>query len=291
MKPIYASSTYRQEIINFANEHDFAFLENKTLLISGASGMLMSYWIDALLSRPSFAVQIIALTSSGSVTNRFPADSRLRSIKGDLSKPLSSNLIPKVDYIIHAASITDPKGYKERPIETMLINIEGTKSLLDIAGRDNAKFLLVSSCEIYGEADVEPIPETYCGKLNSMDVRSCYNESKRASETLAVSYAVEKKVSVYVARLSRSYGPTMSAKDTKAMSQFIQNAVHGAPVLLKSLGDQRYSFTYVADGVSAILAILEKGKPGEAYNICGDEVLSLKEIAELVASIGGVPFH
>ncbi len=279
---------YKTQIGEAARSTDISFLKGKSLLISGASGMVMSYFIDTLLFDPKFDVHICAVTSSGSAKARFREDSRIDYLQGDVCNPQAFKDLGGFDYVIHAASITDPKGYAARPIETMLINIEGTKNLLDVAFRCGARFLLVSSCEVYGEADIEPIPEDYCGKLNPMDVRSCYNESKRASETLCVSYAKQKGVEVVIARLSRIFGPTMSLTDTKALSQFLMNGVKKKPIILKSEGKQRYSYTYAGDAVTGILCLLKKGENCQAYNVCNPEALSLKEVAGLVAKEAGV---
>ncbi len=282
---------YLAEIKKNAKCWDFGFLHGKSLLVSGASGMVMSYLIDVLLSDESFDIHIDVVTSSGNAQKRFRRDSRIAYLVGDVCDQSLFAERNGYDYVIHAASITDPKGYSTKPIDTMLINFEGSRNLLDVATRNHARFLLLSSCEIYGEADVEPIPESYCGKLDPMDVRSCYNESKRASETLAVAYGAQKGTDVVVARLSRIFGPTMSLADTKAMSQFLFNGVRRSPVVLKSAGLQRYSFTYVADAASAILTLLKNGCSSQAYNVCNKEALPLKEIAKLVADSAGVELN
>ena len=285
---IFEIAEYKTELKELLASVDLGFLRGKTLLISGASGLVMSYLIDALLCNKELNVRIHAITSSGGAKARFPSDPRLSFVVGDVRDAKTFEGCEGYDYVIHAASITDPKGYATKPIDTMLINIEGTKNLLDIAERCGARFLLISSCEVYGESDIEPIPENYCGKLDSMDVRSCYNESKRACETLCVSYAKQKGADVVVARLSRIFGPTMSLKDTKALSQFLLCAANHAAVVMKSNGKQRYSYTYVADAVSGILCLLKKGICCQAYNVCNSEALSLKEVAEIVAKEGGV---
>lgn len=283
---IYENPTYLKEIEEFNKELDLSYFDNKTILVAGACGLVMSYLIDTLLFDKSRKMKVICLVYSDADKLRFKKnDSRLVFIQGDVKDPsVFASLNEKVDIVINGASIVDPKGYKERPIDTMLINLYGTKNLLDIASKNKSTFLLTSSCEIYGEADVDLMDEKYCGKLDPMEVRSCYNESKRACETLSVSYAVEKGVRSLVARLSRTFGPTQSPKDTKALSQFMKNAILNEDITLKSKGEQLFSYTYVQDIVRGLLIILEKGESMNAYNVCNRETLRLKDVAQICAS-------
>ncbi len=283
---IYENPTYLKEIQEFAKTQDFSFLKGKTILIAGACGLVMSYFIDAVLSNPHQDTKIIAIAYSDRDKTRFnPNEKRISYLMGDVKDSnIFANINTRIDYILNGASIVDPKGYKERPVDTMLINLMGTKNLLDVAVKNNATFLLTSSCEVYGEADVDLISEDYCGKLDSMNVRSCYNESKRACETLCVSYAVEKGIRTLVARLSRTFGPTQSPKDTKALSQFMKNAILNEDIVLKSKGEQLFSYTYVQDIVSGLITMLRSGESMNAYNVCNRETLRLKDVAAICAS-------
>ena len=286
MKSVYENQKYLKEISDFAKTQNLSFLDNKTILIAGAGGLVMSYFIDVVLSNPKQNTKIIAIAYNDADKRRFKEDEkRISYLMGDVKDPhIYENLNEKVDFILNGASIVDPKGYKERPINTMLINLLGTKNLLDVAVKNSATFLLTSSCEVYGEADVNLIKEDYCGKLDPMEVRSCYNESKRACETLCVSYSVEKGIRTLIARLSRTFGPTQSPKDTKALSQFMKNACLGEDIVLKSKGEQLFSYTYIQDIVSGIITILEKGESMNAYNVNNRETLRLKDVARICAS-------
>lgn len=286
---IYENQEYLSEISSFSKRIDLSFLKGKTLFIAGACGLVMSYLIDTILTEENQDTRIIALVYSDADRMRFQnKDSRLSFVYGDVKDPKTfSNINEHIDFVINGASIVDPKGYKEKPIDTMLINFLGTKNLLDLCVKNNASFLLTSSCEIYGEADVDLIPESYCGKLDTMEVRSGYNESKRACETLCVSYSAEKGIKTYVARLSRTFGPTQSPKDTKALSQFIKNGILKQNIILKSSGEQLFSYTYVQDIVSGILIILKNGESMNAYNVCNREILRLRDVAEIVSDISG----
>lgn len=285
MKPLYESNLYMDEINEVSKTLNKAFIQGKSLLISGATGMICSYLIDALLVDKTYQGTIFALTTSlENAISRFckwKDDSRLIFISHDIRQSLVFD--KHIDFVIHGASYTDPKGYAEHPIDTMLINFNGVKHMLDVAVHHSARFLFMSSCEIYGEADVELIGENYSGYLNPLDVRSCYNESKRASETLCIAYAQEHNIEVVVPRFSRVFGPTMRMSDTKALSQFIKNAIRGEDILLKSQGTQTFSYCYVADSSRALLFLLENGKSKKAYNVANPEIFSLKEMAEMVA--------
>ena len=286
MKSVYENAKYVQEINDFAKSQNLSFLDNKTILVAGAGGLVMSYLIDTIFANPKQNTKVIAIAYNDADKRRFKADEpRISYLMGDVKDPtIYENLSTKVDYVINAASIVDPKGYKERPIDTILINLYGTKNLLDVAVKNNATFLLTSSCEVYGEADVDLMKEDYCGKLDPMEVRSCYNESKRACETLCVSYSVEKGIRTLIARLSRTFGPTQSPKDTKALSQFMKNAALDEDIVLKSKGEQLFSYTYIQDIVSGIFTILKKGESMNAYNVNNRETLRLKQVAEICAS-------
>lgn len=283
---IRENKKYLNEISLFSNSLDLSFFDNKSILISGACGLVMSYFIDTLLAHKDLNCRIFAIIYSDTDKERFSScDKRLNFLYGDVTDlNVFKGFNEKVDIIISGASIVDPKGYKEKPIETMTINILGTKNLLDIASRNNAVFLLISSCEVYGISGEDSLSEESYGIVDPLDVRSCYNESKRASETLAVSYATEKGIKCLIARLSRTFGPTQSPKDTKALSQFMRNAILGENIVLKSDGEQIFSYTYVQDIVRGLLVILTKGSNMNAYNVCNRETLRLKEIAEICSS-------
>ncbi|MFA6370395.1 MAG: NAD-dependent epimerase/dehydratase family protein [Bacilli bacterium] len=290
MKNIYAIPAYLQELNDVLKKLDKNFLRGKKILISGATGMIASFLIDVLLSDVNFDITFFALTRSQmSFNKRFTAhldDPRLIPIITDVQNPIKTE--EKFDYVIHAASYTDPKNYASHPIDTMLINFIGTKNLLDVANNNQATFMLLSTCEIYGEGKGKAIKEDDYGYLDPTKVRNTYNESKRASETLAIAYSNEKNVKVLLPRFSRIFGPTMRLDDSKAVSQFLRNAINKQSIVLKSAGQQRYSYTYVADAVLALVYLLDHGESGVAYNVANLEQHSLKEIAELIANLAGV---
>ena len=159
--------------------------------------------------------------------------------------------------------------------------------MLDFCVKYSVKrFAFASSNEIYGEnrGDVEKFSEEYCGYIDCNTMRAGYPEAKRCGEALCQAYIKQKKLDIVIPRLTRSYGPTMLMNDSKAISQFIRKAISGEDIVLKSSGNQYYSFTYVADAVAGLLTVLLKGTCGEAYNIADEQSdIKLKDLAELIA--------
>lgn len=267
-------------------------LNNKKVMISGAYGMIGSFLIDVIMYRNEMHKMNCTIVAIG--RNREKAEARFKKywnedtfiyINQDINKLVSFQ--EKVDYIIHAASNTHPISYSTDPIGTITTNIIGTYNLLEYAcSYGIERFVFLSSVEVYGEnrGDVDEFPEDYCGYINSNTLRAGYPESKRVGETLCQAYIKQKGLDIVIPRLARSYGPTMQMSDSKAISQFIKKGVDKEDIILKSEGDQFYSYTYMADAVSGILAVMFNGIKGEAYNISDENSnISLKDLAEIIA--------
>lgn len=183
---------------------------------------------------------------------------------------------------------THPKQYAEDPIGTIMTNIYGCDNLLKLAVEKKARFLLASSVEIYGQGTAIPMNEEYCGYIDCNLARSGYNEAKRTCEALTQSYRSVFGVNAVIARFARVFGADKK-HDTKAMSQFMDKAVLGEDIILKSKGQQRYSYCYIADAVSGLLKLMLDGQDGEAYNISNDDDgLTLGEYAEYIASLANL---
>lgn len=203
---------------------------------------------------------------------------------------ISDFLNPSIDKEIskYLASNTHPKQYAEDPVGTIMTNICGCDNLLKLAVEKKARFLLASSVEIYGQGTEVPMDEKYCGYIDCNLARSGYNEAKRTCEALTQSYRNAFGVDAVIARFARVFGADKK-HDTKAMSQFMDKAVLGEDIILKSKGQQRYSYCYIADAVSGLFKLLLDGQDGEAYNISDDdEGLTLGEYAEYIASLANL---
>lgn len=272
-------------------------LQGKSVLLSGATGLIGSFFVDVLMEKNKAGLdcKIYALSrNESSARERFVAyseDEHLRYIPYDIKEPLVREDIETVDYVLHLASNTHPLQYSTDPIGTITTNIIGLQNMLEFACAHNAtRFAFASSNEIYGEnrGDVELFDEAYCGYINSNTMRAGYPESKRCGEALCQAYFSQKGLDVVIPRLTRSYGPTMRMSDTKAISQFIRKGIAGEDIILKSAGTQFYSYTYVADAVSGLLTVLLKGETGEAYNIADEKSdIMLKDLATIIAGING----
>ena len=266
-------------------------LSNSNILVTGATGLIGSCLVEVLMSRPNKDYHVYA---SGRNEERakarfaeFADDPAFHFFKYDVMKPLEGEI--QFDYIIHAASNASPNFFATKPVEVIKSNIEGVSNLMDYGLSHGLKRLLfVSSGEVYGEGDGRVFTEDYSGYVNPTSPRSCYPSSKRAAETLCVSYGVEYGVETVIARPSHTYGPNFTESDNRVYAQFIRNVLKGEDIVMKSTGAQFRSWCYVVDCASALLYILLKGENGQAYNIAdASSNISIKDLAEMIAGIGG----
>ena len=291
---IYENILYLQDVKYIVNLNlPWNKLSNKSIMISGATGLIGSMLIDVLMEKNNHGLNctIFALGRSQSrMMNRFKYcfDNPLFNfIEYDVNKKLDLDKNLNVDYILHLASNTHPMQYSTDPIGTITTNIIGLQNLLDFAVEHNtSRFAFASSNEIYGEnrGDVEKFDEKYCGYIDCNTMRAGYPESKRCGEALCQAYIAQKGLDIVIPRLTRSYGPTLLKTDTKALSQFLHKGVACEDIVLKSKGIQYYSYLYVMDSVSGLLTILLNGEKGEAYNISDDASdIMLKDLASIIA--------
>lgn len=288
-------SLYNQQLEQLNNQPiDWEKLSNKTILISGATGMIGTCLIDVLMLRNEIRksdIHVIAMSR-----NESRARERLGKYWNQMDFEYIScdinETIPEcghIDYVIHAASNTHPLQYSEDPVGTIASNIIGTKNLLDYAVSHGARhFCFVSSVEVYGEnrGDTEKFDEGYLGWIDCNTLRAGYPESKRVGETLCNAYDKTYGLEFSIPRLSRVYGPTMLLSDTKAISQFIKKAAAGEDIVLKSEGKQKYSYTFVTDAAAGILYTILQGEKGQAYNVADEESdITLKDLAQTLARI------
>ena len=282
--PLYIDDVRRA--VNIAGiEH----LSGKTVLVTGATGLIGVHLTDALMQLGNVNIIATGRSAKGAKPRigSHLAEPRFRFIEHDACQPFDESLT--ADYIIPLASNTHPLAYSEHPVETVTVNILGAKHALDLAARCHATVLYPSTVEVYGNARDEDIfTEDYTGTLNLSTSRSCYTESKRCAEALCLSYAAQHGVDVKIARLSRVFGPTMLTSDTKASSQFVLRALKGEDIVLKSEGKQLYSYTYVTDAVAAMLHIMLHGAAATAYNISNRLCdVKLKDFAQMAADCAG----
>ena len=295
---IINNSVYREDITYVADlKLPWEKFANKSILITGASGLIGSFLIDVLMKKNSCGLNCTLYAVGRNIEKakkRFSMywqSPYFNFISHDINEPLNLNDVNRVNYVVHLASNTHPVAYATDPIGTVTTNIIGTNNMMKFAIEHKAeRFAFASSCEVYGEnrGDVEFFDELYCGYIDSNTLRAGYPESKRCGEALCQAYKKKENLDVVIIRFARSYGPTMLNNDTKAISQFINKAVQGENIVLKSTGTQYYSYTYVADAVSGFLTVLLNGKSGEAYNIADKKSdIMLKDLAKIIADYVG----
>jgi UDP-glucuronate decarboxylase len=259
-------------------------LNGKTLMISGGTGFIGTFISDVIRYRNEHYgsnTKIVSLSRHGG-----ESDNTVEKIATDITKPIQYD--GSVDFILHLASNTHPAQYAKDPVGTITTNIIGCDNLLKLAVEKKiSRFLLASSVEIYGQGTEEPMNEKYCGYIDCNNARAGYNEAKRTCEALCRSYESQYGVDVVIARLARTVGADHK-KDTKAMAQFMDNAVAGEDIVLKSKGNQRFSYSYIADTASGVLKVLLDGIGGEAYNVSDeDEGMTLGDYAGFMAGLAG----
>ena len=283
------NALYQQDLRNIVSMPGIETLHGKTILITGATGMVGTHLIDALMLLGDVKVYAVGRDKNRAM-DRLGSyyDSPLFTfVEQDVCNKFPSDIKP--DIIIPLASNTHPLAYSQYPVETMLINIKGAEHALNLAVETGATVLYPSTVEVYGNAIGEDtFSEDYTGKLNLSTSRSCYTESKRSAEAMCQSFIAEKGAKVKIVRLSRLFGPTMLMTDSKASSQFIKKALAHEDIILKSEGNQLFSYTYITDAVRAMLHVLIYGEVGTAYNIsCESCDVRLKEFAGLCAQYNG----
>jgi len=280
---------YQEDLSNILSIKGIEQLKGKRVLITGATGLLGMCMIDALMMLGDVKIYAVGRDwkRASQRLGEYADNPMFEFIQQDVLQPLPPHLL--VDYIIPAASNTHPLAYSQYPVETMLINIKGAEYALELAVRCGATVLYPSTVEVYGNAIGQDIfTEDYTGKLNLANSRACYTESKRSCEALCQSYISEKGAKVKIVRLSRIFGPSMLLSDSKASSQFINKAVMGQDIVLKSKGEQYFSYTYMADAVSAMLYVMLHGVMGTAYNVSVEDCnVHLKDFASLCAAAAG----
>lgn len=258
-------------------------LASRRLLVTGGAGFLGYYLVQTIAdwnrdATPSDRVDLTVcdnlMRGSPDWLTRVQREPGIRLVVADAGLPLPPDLGP-FDWIIHAAGIASPTVYRQHPLETMDVNINGLRWLLDRAradadsGRPISGMLFYSSSEIYGDptSDAIPTPETYPGRVSCTGPRACYDESKRYGETLCVVFARRYGVPVSIARPFNNYGPGLRIDDGRVIPDFSRAILDGRDIVMHSDGSPTRTFCYSADAIAGYYRTLVRGRAGEAYNI------------------------
>ena len=271
-------------------------LKDKSILITGSTGLICSTIIDQLIivnKNHQFGVKIYACArNEEGLKKRFGTyvdNENIVYVPYDANKDIDFNF--SVDYIIHGASNASPDLYISNPVDTMLSNFLGMKNLLDYALKKSVKSVVyVSSSEVYGKKENHtPYQEDEYGYVNILDVRSSYSSSKRATETLCKSYSEQYGIAIKIVRPGHIYGPRLKITDKRISSAFMYDAIRGQNLVMKSKGEQLRSYCHSLDCASAILTVLLQGQSGDAYNISNKKsIISIREMASIIAEVAGV---
>lgn len=296
MKDLLKSEVILQDMKNIYDRNlPVESLYHKTILISGATGMLASYFCYYLLWLNEFKaadITILALVRSEEkcrqVFGEYAHREYFRIYTDSLDKML--DISEPVDYIIHAASLASPQYYKNNPVEVAMPNAVGTYHLLELARQKKVKgFLYFSTGDVYGmmPENIGEISEDQIGIMDPLDEHSCYGGSKRMGEIWCTSYAREYNIPAKMARIGHTYAPTMDVnKDPRVFASFMKCLLEGRDIVMLSDGTAKRPFCYIADAIAAYLLILLEGKAGEAYNVVNtDQFLSISELADRLVAL------
>lgn len=273
---------------------DWESLHGKTILVTGASGFLPAYVVETLLLLNELTplnCRVVGLVRSLANAEarfcRYRHRSDLVLVKADVSEPIPD--MDRCNFIIHAASQASPKYYSSDPVGTMTANLLGTDQLLRLALKwDSERFLFFSSGEVYGSvrSDQVPTSESEYGYIDILNQRSCYAESKRAAETLIVSYLQQFNVPGVIVRPFHTYGPGMKLDDGRVYADFVRDIVNGADIRMTSNGRAVRAFCYLSDAVAGFFTVLLNGISGEAYNVGNpDAAMSIQDLADMLVNL------
>ena len=271
---------------------DWEKFRNKTVLVTGATGRLGMYIVEALNKADidwNLNMSILALARSEKKLKQvFGSSLKLPNIHAlvqDITEPIRWD--GEVHYILHTAGAASPQDFTNQPVDTLWGHVQGTRNVLELAReKKSQKVLYVSTVEIYGEwKSEEGIMEDDMGTIHCDSARACYPEAKRLCETMFASYEAQYNIPYVGVRLCHTFGPGISLEDGRAFAEFIKNVIDGKNIVLQSDGSAARTYTYVADAIGAMLLAFTKGKE-HYYNIANlDNLISIRDLAELIAGL------
>jgi len=253
----------------------------KTAIVTGGAGFIGSHLVEALLAR-GHTVLCLDNFFTGSKKNILPFvdNPNFELIRHDVVVPI----LLEADVVYHLACPASPVHYQNNPIKTLKTSVLGTLNMLGLAKRTKGRILLASTSEVYGDPEVHPQPETYYGNVNSVGPRACYDEGKRAAETLMLGYRVYNNVNVTIARIFNTYGPKMLPNDGRVVSNFICQVLRGEPLTVYGDGTQTRSFCYISDMVEGLIRLMESSEPGP-INLGNPHEVTVEELAKMVMNM------
>lgn len=276
------NSIFEEDIKNIINDFDMSVFDGKTILVTGATGLIGKLCVKSLLNS-GYNTQVIALVrDEEKAKNIFGESKRLTYLVQDINQRI--NTTRRVDYIIHAASTTSSKDFVEKPVETIYTAINGSRNILEFAKNKRLEGMVyLSSLEIYGVNEKENIKEEDYGYIDILNPRSSYSESKKMVETMCISYGTEYGVPVKIARLAQTFGAGVSISDNRVFAQFAKAIINKENIVLHTKGETKRNYCYTTDTVRGIFTILTKGENNNAYNVANENsYCSISEMAHLL---------
>ena len=250
----------------------------KKILVTGGAGFLGSHLCDRLVEQGHHVLCVDNyFTGSKKNIEHLLDHKNFEVIRQDICIPL----YVEVDEIYNLACPASPQHYQHDPIQTMKTSVIGAFNMLGLAKRTGARILQASTSECYGDPTVHPQPETYWGNVNPIGIRSCYDEGKRAAETLFMDYHRKHNVDVKIMRIFNTYGPRMAEGDGRVVSNFIVQALRGQDITIYGDGSQTRSFCYFEDNLNGMMALMASAEHGPV-NIGNPGEFTIKELAETV---------
>lgn len=286
----YQNKIIQEDMQEILKDIEFNGLKDKTILITGATGMLATYLVyffNYLNIIENLNIKIIGLVRNKEKAIKIFEGVAIELLVQDIQDEIKYD--NKVDYIFHMASSANPKAILESPIDIIKANTIGTFNVFELARNKSAKVFFTSTREIYGKLDesIEFIQESDMGVVDCLERRACYPESKRIAETICNSYLYQYGVKYNIVRIAHVYGPGMNIDgDGRIMSDIIENVSKNQNIILKSDGTALRAFCYITDAIRGLLLILIKGKDNEVYNLSNEnEEISIKELSQKVIDI------
>lgn len=256
----------------------------KTILITGGAGFIGSNLCEKLLNNKNNKVICLDNLFTGNIQNiqHLMNNSNFEFINHDIIEPLDIN--GYIDEIYNLACPASPTKYQIDPIYTLKVNFLGVLNLLELAKNKKAKFLQSSTSEVYGEPTISPQNEEYRGNVNTVGIRSCYDEGKRIAETLIIEYHHKYKIDVRIVRIFNTYGPKMDKNDGRVVSNFINQALNNQDITLYGKGDQTRSFCYIDDNIDGLIKLMDSNYI-LPINIGNPHEITIKELADIILKI------
>jgi len=250
------------------------------ILVTGGAGFIGSHLCGYLLKENHKVICVDNLiTGRRENVEEFLENKRFEFIKYDVTKTFSYER--KIDWIFHLASPASPVDFEKYPLEILKVGSFGTFNMLEFANKNNTRFLLASTSEVYGDPEINPQDEDYWGHVNPIGVRSVYDESKRFSEALTMAYHRKYGLDVRIARIFNTFGPKMRLDDGRAVPNFIDQALHNEPITIYGDGKQTRSFCYISDQIEGLIKLM-KSDYNLPINIGNTEELTILDFAEKI---------